>query len=75
MGDYIRKRPIMDKPQPKYKRWQDQVAPPERKWGESRQDEMYIQIKGPGNPSWEARNPDRRPSIPSGSELIARLLR
>ncbi len=33
----------------------------ERRWGESRPDEMYIQIEGPGNPSWERRNPDRAP--------------
>ena len=41
------------------------VPPPreERRWGESRPDEMYIQIEGPGNPSWERRNPDRRPQI------------
>ena len=29
----------------------------EREWGESRPDEAYIQIEGPGNPSWERRNP------------------
>ncbi len=29
----------------------------ERDWGESRPDEAYIQIEGPGNPSWERRNP------------------
>jgi len=31
----------------------------EREWGESRPDEMYIQVEGPGNPSWEERNPRR----------------
>ena len=30
-----------------------------REWGESRPDEAYIQIEGPGNPSWERRNPRR----------------
>ena len=38
----------------------------ERDWGESRPDEAYIQIEGPGNPSWEKRNPrggNRRPSL------------
>ena len=45
-----------------------------RDWGKSRPDEAYIQIEGPGNPSWEARNPVRRSRNPSGSELIARLL-
>ena len=29
----------------------------DREWGESRPDEAYIQIEGPGNPSWERRNP------------------
>ena len=29
----------------------------EREWGESRPGEAYIQIEGPGNPSWERRNP------------------
>ena len=29
----------------------------EREWGESRPGEAYIQIEGPGNPSWEKRNP------------------
>ena len=33
-----------------------------RKWGESRAGEMYPQIEGPGNPSWEARNPDKNPN-------------
>ena len=32
----------------------------ERRWGESRPDEAYIQIEGPGNPSWERRNPRER---------------
>ena len=38
----------------------------DREWGESRPDEAYIQIEGPGNPSWERRNPrreNRRPSL------------
>ena len=33
-----------------------------REWGESRPDEAYIQVEGPGNPSWERRNP-RKPSL------------
>jgi len=43
----------------------------ERKWGESRPGESYIQIEGPGNPSWERRNsqasprPDNLSRIPS----------
>ena len=80
VADYVRRQPVITRPPtkstapPKYKRWQDQVTPPEREWGESRPDEMYIQIEGPGNPSWEARNPVRRSRNPSGSELIARLL-
>ena len=28
-----------------------------RGWGESRPGEAYIQVEGPGNPSWESRNP------------------
>ena len=28
-----------------------------RGWGESRPGEAYIQVEGPGNPSWEERNP------------------
>lgn len=37
----------------------------ERDWGESRPGEGYIQVEGPGNPSWEKRNPreSRRPSL------------
>ena len=38
----------------------------DREWGESRPDEGYIQVEGPGNPSWERRNPrreNRRPSL------------
>ena len=31
----------------------------DREWGESRPGEGYIQIEGPGNPSWERRNPRR----------------
>ena len=33
----------------------------ERKWGESRPGEGYIQAEMPGNPSWERRNPQARP--------------
>ena len=36
-----------------------QPAPRERDWGESRPGEGYIQVEGPGNPSWEKRNPRR----------------
>jgi len=32
----------------------------EREWGESRPGEGYIQVEGPGNPSWERRNPRER---------------
>ena len=32
-----------------------------REWGESRPGEMYIQVEGPGNPSWERRNPRTEP--------------
>jgi hypothetical protein len=32
-----------------------------RGWGETRPGEMYIQVEGPGNPSWERRNPERGP--------------
>ena len=35
--------------------------PRRREWGESRPDEVYIQVEGPGNPSWESRNPERAP--------------
>ena len=38
----------------------------DREWGESRPGEGYIQVEGPGNPSWERRNPireNRRPSL------------
>ena len=37
----------------------------DREWGESRPGEGYIQVEGPGNPSWERRNPreSRRPSL------------
>ena len=31
----------------------------DREWGESRPGEGYIQVEGPGNPSWEKRNPRR----------------
>ena len=33
-----------------------------RAWGESRPGEMYAQVEGPGNPSWERRNPDKNPN-------------
>jgi len=38
---------------------------PRREWGESRPGEAYIQVEGPGNPSWESRNPrqNRKPSL------------
>jgi hypothetical protein len=29
----------------------------QRQWGETRPGEMYPQVEGPGNPSWERRNP------------------
>ena len=32
-----------------------------RGWGESRPGEMYPQVEGPGNPSWERRHPERAP--------------
>ncbi len=32
-----------------------------RGWGESRPGEAYIQVEGPGNPSWEERNPRTEP--------------
>lgn len=32
----------------------------DREWGESRPGEGYIQVEGPGNPSWERRNPRER---------------
>ena len=32
-----------------------------RPWGESRPGEMYPQVEGPGNPSWERRHPERAP--------------
>merc|ERR1711964_813395 len=34
-----------------------------RQWGESRPGEMYIQVEGPGNPSWEQRNPQANPDL------------
>ena len=33
-----------------------------RKWGESRPGEMYVQVEGPGNPSWEKRHPELAPA-------------
>jgi hypothetical protein len=33
------------------------VRPGKREWGESRPGEAYRQVEGPGNPSWESRNP------------------
>lgn len=33
-----------------------------RKWGESRPGEMYMQVEGPGNPSWEKRHPELAPA-------------
>jgi len=44
--------------------------PAQRKWGESRPGEMYVQWEGPGNPSWEARHPDQRPT---GTEVPSEL--
>ena len=32
-----------------------------RGWGEVRPGEMYPQVEGPGNPSWERRHPERAP--------------
>jgi hypothetical protein len=37
-----------------------------RKWGEERYGERYPQIEGPGNPSWERRNPHLNPDRMSG---------
>ena len=34
----------------------------QRKWGESRPGEMYFQVEGPGNPSWEKRHPELAPA-------------
>jgi len=65
-------RPVPEEPKEKvYGDWREAEIPErrevtiqpvprrEREWGESRPDEAYIQIEGPGNPSWERRNPRR----------------
>jgi len=49
---------------------QPQPTPPRqgpRGWGESRPGEMYPAVEGPGNPSWERRNP--RPGMPIGRPI------
>ncbi|HKE97422.1 MAG TPA: hypothetical protein VKG45_00610 [Actinomycetes bacterium] len=40
---------------------------PVRAWGQTRPGEMYVQVEGPGNPSWEARHPEMDPR--AGFEL------
>ena len=47
----------------------------DREWGESRPDEAYIQIEGPGNPSWERRNPREETRKPRRSSLRDSLMR
>ena len=39
-----------------------------RQWGESRPGEMYPQVEGPGNPSWERRNPPS-PGAATGAQV------
>merc|ERR1712216_297190 len=36
-------------------------TPDTRKWGEVRDDEVYIAVEGPGNPYWERKNPQANP--------------
>jgi len=47
----------------------------ERDWGESRPGEGYIQVEGPGNPSWERRNPREETRKPRRSSLRDSLMR
>lgn len=56
-------RSVPEEPKEKvYGDWRETKIPETREWGESRPDEAYIQVEGPGNPSWERRNP-RKPSL------------
>ena len=56
-------RSVPEEPKEKvYGDWREAEIPETREWGESRPDEAYIQVEGPGNPSWERRNP-RNPSL------------
>ena len=40
---------------------ENEIDPLARKWGDSREGEMYVQAEGPGNPTWEKANPDANP--------------
>ena len=52
------------KPMPVTRPGMNKPLPP-RKWGETRPGEMYPQVEGPGNPSWERRNPQSNSNAPS----------
>ena len=45
-----------------------------RKWGEKRPGEVYTPVEGPGNPDWEARNPDQKqtPRMPRVGQPLPR---
>ena len=58
-------RPIPTKPIDQIR--QPPQNPAGRGWGETRPGEMYPQVEGPGNPSWERRHPERAPAIPPAS--------